>query len=45
MIVITYADYDEAELETYVPKIVHVDQLNRLISLAEAQLDAALPAP
>jgi len=45
VIVITYADYDEAELETYVPKIVHVDQLNRLISLAEAQLDAALPAP
>jgi aspartate 1-decarboxylase len=29
VIVITYAQYDEAELESYSPKIVHVDSRNR----------------
>ena len=29
VIVITYAQYDEAELESYAPKIVHVDSRNR----------------
>jgi aspartate 1-decarboxylase len=29
VIVITYAQYDEAELEGYVPKVVHVDSRNR----------------
>jgi aspartate 1-decarboxylase len=29
VIVISYAQYDEAELETYAPKIVHVDSRNR----------------
>ena len=29
VIVITYAHYDEAELEAYEPKIVHVDERNR----------------
>jgi aspartate 1-decarboxylase len=28
IIVITYADYDEAELETFVPTVVHVDAAN-----------------
>jgi aspartate 1-decarboxylase len=29
VIVITYAEYDEAELERYVPLVVHVDDCNR----------------
>jgi len=29
VIVITYAQYDEAELEGYAPKVVHVDSRNR----------------
>jgi aspartate 1-decarboxylase len=36
VIVITYAVYDEAELLTYEPTIVHVDEHNRPISEAEA---------
>ena len=40
VIVITYADYDDAELEAYAPTVVHVDGRNRPISLAEAQLQA-----
>src|SRR6202165_2283722 len=29
VIVITYADYEEAELGDYAPKVVHVDEHNR----------------
>lgn len=29
VIVITYADYDEEELESYKPRVVHVDSRNR----------------
>jgi aspartate 1-decarboxylase len=29
VIVISYAQYDEAELESYVPRVVHVDSRNR----------------
>jgi len=29
VIVITYAAYDDAELSTYAPRIVHVDERNR----------------
>lgn len=36
VIVITYADYDEDELESYAPRVVHVDASNRPISEAEA---------
>jgi aspartate 1-decarboxylase len=36
VIVITYAAYDEAELEAYAPRIVHVDELNRPIDADEA---------
>jgi aspartate 1-decarboxylase len=36
VIVITYADYDEAELNTYEPRIVHVDERNRPISAEQA---------
>jgi aspartate 1-decarboxylase len=39
IIVITYGDYDEAELEDYAPSIVHVDTANRPI---EAETAAAL---
>jgi aspartate 1-decarboxylase len=36
IIVITYASYDEAELATYAPLIVHVDEANRPIDADEA---------
>jgi aspartate 1-decarboxylase len=36
VIVITYAQYDEAELAEYAPQIVHVDAENRVISADEA---------
>jgi aspartate 1-decarboxylase len=36
IIVITYADYDEAELAAYAPRIVHVDEANRPIDADEA---------
>jgi aspartate 1-decarboxylase len=32
VILLTYADYDEVELERYVPKIVHVNDRNAIIS-------------
>ena len=41
VIVITYADYDDAELDGYEPAIVHVDHHNRAITLEEARLRAA----
>jgi aspartate 1-decarboxylase len=36
VIVITYAVYDEAELASYAPRIVHVDEANRSIDADEA---------
>jgi len=36
VIVITYASYDEAELASYAPQIVHVDESNRPIDADEA---------
>jgi aspartate 1-decarboxylase len=36
IIVITYANYDEAELASYAPRIVHVDEANRPIEADEA---------
>ena len=36
VIVITYADYDDADLEGYQPSIVHVDARNRPITLDQA---------
>ena len=36
VIVITYAVYDEAELASYAPRIVHVDEANRPIEADEA---------
>lgn len=37
VIVITYGDYEDAELDGYEPTIVHVDDCNRAISEAEAK--------
>jgi aspartate 1-decarboxylase len=36
VIVITYADYDEAELDGFVPRVVHVDTDNRPVPEAVA---------
>ena len=45
VIVITYADYERAELDAYVPRVVHVDGRNRVIDEASARLDAELSVP
>jgi len=37
IIVISYADYDQAELEHYEPSVVHVDTANRQIDAATAE--------
>ena len=37
VIVISYADYDEAELAGYFPQVVHVDTANRPVSAEVAQ--------
>jgi aspartate 1-decarboxylase len=42
VIVITYAQYDEAELESYAPKIVHVDSRNRPTDAEFQALDREL---
>ena len=42
VIVITYADYEQAELTHFVPRVVHVDAANRVIDEASARLDAEL---
>jgi aspartate 1-decarboxylase len=33
VIVISYAHYDEAELDAYEPRVVHVDRANRIVAL------------
>jgi aspartate 1-decarboxylase len=40
VIVITYADYEDAELDDYAPTVVHVDSRNRAIDAALAALKA-----
>jgi aspartate 1-decarboxylase len=48
VIIISYAEYDAAELEDYEPTIVHVDRSNRPIDALTAELIAAEqrgPAP
>src|ERR1700686_748689 len=46
VIVITYADYDEAELTSFVPRVVHVDFTNAPIDITgdadEGRLEAEL---
>lgn len=46
VIVISYADYDEAELDAYFPQVVHVDTANRPVpaEVAQQMLDAE-PGP
>lgn len=41
VIVISYADYDDAEMERYEPRVVHVDAGNRQIDDVTAELLAA----
>jgi aspartate 1-decarboxylase len=48
IIVISYADYEPADLEGYAPRIVHVDTANRQVDDVTAELLAAEargPAP
>jgi aspartate 1-decarboxylase len=46
IIIISYADYDEAELENHEPTIVHVDTANRPVDKETAMLLAnATPGP
>lgn len=47
VIIISYADYDDAELATYAPTVVHVDTANGIVDEATATALAALhqPAP
>jgi len=42
VIIITYADYEDAELDGYEPKVVHVDGANRAISEELALLQARI---
>ena len=37
VILITYADYDEEELASYVPRVVHVGDRNQVIAEADAR--------
>ena len=48
VIIISYAEYDDNELESYEPAVVHVDRSNRAIDALTAELLAAEqsgPAP
>ncbi len=36
VIVVSYAQYDEAELEEYEPRVVHVDRANRIVDVNAA---------
>jgi len=44
VIIITYADFDDAELRGYAPRVVHVDAANRAIdeelALLQARIDS-----
>ena len=42
VIVITYADYEESELDGFAPCIVHVDATNAVVDEDTARLDAEL---
>jgi len=45
VILISYADYEDAELVTYEPAIVHVDTANGIVDEATATALAALHTP
>jgi aspartate 1-decarboxylase len=36
VIVVSYAEYDEEELDSYVPRVVHVDAGNRIVTVDDA---------
>ena len=36
VIVVSYADYEREELETYEPLVVHVDEQNRIVTVDDA---------
>ena len=42
VIVITYADYEDAELRSFEPRVVHVDSHNRCVDESTARLEAEL---
>jgi aspartate 1-decarboxylase len=44
VIVITYADYEDAELDEYEPRVVHVDTDNRPVSAERAAALGVVPA-
>jgi aspartate 1-decarboxylase len=44
VIIITYADYEDAELDGFAPIVVHVDAANRVVDESMAELDAELAA-
>ena len=45
VIVISYADYEDHELDAFVPAVVHVDTANRQVDEATAAALAALHTP
>ena len=46
VIVVAYASYDEAELEAYEPRVVHVDADNRVVSVDnDPKHSASMPNP
>ena len=46
IIVVSYAEYDEAELETYEPRVVHVNASNEIVTWdADAKHLASMPNP
>ena len=45
VIIISYADYEQAELDGYFPTIVHVDSANEIVDEATATALAALDQP
>ena len=36
VIVVSYADYEREDLETYEPRVVHVDEENRIVTVDDA---------
>ena len=45
IIIITYADYETAELEGYEPVVVHVDDRNRAITIGSGQAPGMYAEP
>ncbi|HEX2576248.1 MAG TPA: aspartate 1-decarboxylase, partial [Aquihabitans sp.] len=45
VILISYADYEDAELDGYQPTVVHVDTANGIVDQATASALAAADAP